>query len=684
MTIGSSFTPTPDAWDLVFATDASDTDPLTLMLVDDNDVALWDGVDAPALATDQPVYREQAVMWQPMLGCGYSRRTPAATGQGSDGQILSLGTSYGRNATFVVPGIVMPAGELTEIDITALLTTGTFRDGIEFGGAPLVAGDFFLTTSGRYVLKVAGGTGAVSRIDFGATATTDSLQTFDGKLYVSNGGAVPIYETTDGVTWTAAAASCKASVMERVNWAPSNAVMGGSGGGTPADHLILVDPNGLGFYHVVSGNDPKVFANWIGNGAGGSIPVGDTNFLIYQIVASPKVVWFGKTNGLHGYTETGRAVNLTPWMERAGGKSNGLFVGFWSDAERAFAFYAHTHGLVVVPLNGTQQESAQFVQFGVGLPNETPIWGRPIGLAPHVDGVFVGYYDGSTSYVMRLMLQQDGAWKWSGSECTIEGEEVVFLKVASSNGVPRLWIGTLENSTTPHLYWQSLPTTGNPWTDYLAGTTHRYAREWDVYVPRDDGASSALKVVRRYDVVARGVGDANSIAVDASADDGAYVEQGLMTSGARSSFIANTYTSGTWLSWRARCFNSNAAPVVLETLQARMSVLPEQSDAWTFRCQLAPGQGLLNESSDMRDPASVRARVRALQRAGPILMRRSPISRQTLTVKIEQGARIQAVKSRKTGELIIVLTLTVSVLQQGGGVYGVGVYGDAEYGDTTI
>lgn len=678
----SRFTQTPDAWDIVLATDNDDDDPLTLMLAQDDSVAMWEGIDAPSLSTDSAVYREMAVMWQPQLGCGHSRRLEETSTTGPDGQIVSLGTSYGRNATFVVPGIVMPAGKLTPVELPAEIAalSGRIFDVAEYGSSR----DLYMTTGTKYLLKIAGGDGSVTTRDFGTGYTTRALQIFDGKMYLSGEASGPIQEL-DGATWTAAAAQCEASRLERVNWAPSDQIMGGSGGGTSADHLILTDFSGFGFYHVVSGNDPKVFANWI-SVAGAPIPVGDPNYLIQNIVASPRTVWFAKPNGLHGFTETGRAVNLTPWMERTYHPSNGGAVAFYSDDERAMAFIAHEQGLVAVTVNGTQQETARFIQFGGRTANETPIWGRPRWMTPHVDGLFVAYFDGSTSYVMRLILEKDGSYRWSGSECTIEGEEITFMRVTSPDGNPRLWIATIITSSAVgtvgelRLYWQSLPVTGNPWVDYQAGTAHRYAEDWDVYLPRDDAGSSAHKVIRRYDLVARNITGGNSITVDASADDGVYDEQGIVSTGPRGSFIASEYTRATWINWRLRCQNSVTTPLAVETFQARMSVLPEQVDAWTFRCQLAAGQGLGNDAESGQDPYLVRARIRAYQRRGPIKMRRSPLSRETLTVKVEQGARIQAVWSRKDRAYIVVLTFTVSVLSFGA-IYGVDAYDAADYGE---
>lgn len=685
----SSFTPTSDAWDLVIGTSLDDEDPLTLMLVQDDESGLWEGGDAPALSTDQQVPREVGVMWRPRLGAGYSRRTEATTTTGPDGQIVSAGTAYGNNATFVLPDVVMPAGALTEIDLPAALdalTTGNIHDAEEYG--PAVSStdrDVYFTTSTRYLVKVDTSDVATVR-DIGASYTTDALQIFDGKLYLSGAGNGLVQEFDAATsTWTSAAANCKASRMAVVNWMPSNAIMDGSGGGVPSDHLILVEEAAHGFRHVVSGNDVKVFANWIGVGSN-PIPIGDLTATINSVVPSPRVVWFARPDGLFGLTETGRVVNLAPWMARALHSLNGMATAFYSDEQRAFVLFGHQQGLVAIEVNGTQQQGARFIPFAGSTSNETPIWGRPRWIAPYVDGVFVAYFDGTNSYVMRLIFERDGSYRWSGPECTIEDEEVTFMRVTSRDGAPRLWIATMVNATvsngvgTVKLYWQSLPESGSPWIDYISGTGHRFATEWDVYLPRDDVNSSSPKKDRRFDLVARGPGDGNEIAVDVSVDDNDYVEQGTMAEGLRASFYAAESQQGAWFNWRLRCTNSATVPIALESFQARVAVLPEQVDTWTFRCTLAAGQGIGNDAEDIRDPATIRARLRALQRAGQtVYLLRSPLSREPQLVKVEQGARIQSIWSRKDRAYIAVVTFSVSILNSDA-VYGSGIYGVDTYG----
>lgn len=687
----SRMTPSPDGWDIVLALAEGDENPLTLMLVQDDEVGLWNGEDAPALSTDQAVPREVALMWRPQIGAGYSRRTPATTTSGPDGQIVSAGTAYGKNATFVLPDVVMPAGALTSITLPAGLTAldGNVHDAEEYG--PTVGATekyLYFTTGTRYLLQIDDVDVATIQ-DFGASYTTDALQIFNGNLYLSGAGNGLVQEY-NASSWTACGASCKASRMAVVNWMPSNAIMGGSGGGTPSDHLILVEEAAHGFRHVVLGNDVKDFANWIGGGGSQPIPIGDPGATIATVVSSPRVVWFARPDGLFGLTETGRVVNLTPWMERAFHPFNGATTAFYSDEQRAFVLFGHQQGLVAIEVNGTQQQGARFIPFGGTTSNETPVWGRPRWIAPYVDGVFVAYFDGSTSYVMRIIFEKDGSYRWSGSECTIEGEEISYMRVTSRGGSPRLWIATMVNGTgassagsaingTIKLYWQSLPESGSPWTDYQNSTSHRFATDWDIYIPRDDVDSSAPKVERRFDLVARGPGDGNEITVDASVDDGAYVEQGTMAEGLRGSFFAPDAQQGVWFNWRLRCANSTTVPIALESFQARVAVLPEQMDTWTFRCQLSDGQGLENDAEDTQDPYTVLARLRALQRAGPILMPRSPLSRETLLVKVEQGAQIQPIWSRKSHSYIVIVTFSVSVLHVNA-IYGQGVYGVDEYG----
>lgn len=679
----SRLTSTPDGWDVVLRVDADDTNPLTMMAPQDGESWMWEGVDAPSLATDQAVYREMAVMWKPSgVGAGHGIRLPETTGAGPDGQIVSQGTSYGEFVTEVVPGIVMPAGKMNEVDIPASITSagGRIFDALEYGASK----DLWFTTGMYYMLKIPSGSGTpeIGPQNLGGSFTSGNLVNFDGKMYISGAGSGPIWEL-DGTTWTQAAANCEASRVDKVNWNPSNQIMGGSGGGTSADHLILTDASGNGFYHVVSGNDAKVFANWI-SAAGSPIPVGDSNYPIQNIVSSPRVVWFAKPNGLHGVTETGRTVNLTPWIERTYHESNGGCVTFFSDDERAIVFYAHQHGLVAVTVNGSRQESARFVQFGARSPNQSPIWGRPRWMTPHVDGLFVAYFDGTDSYIMRLILDKDGGYRWSGAEAVIRDEEVTYMKVTSPGGAPRLWIATVETgTTTPHLYWQSQPHSGNPYIDWQAGTSHEFSTEWSVYLPRDDGGSSAYKVIRRYDMVVQNADDGNTVTVDASADDGAYVDQGTVSTSPRASFIATTYTRGVNFNWRLRCQNSASSPLVLESFQARMSMLPEQSDVFTIRVLLAAGQGIQNGAEDLQDPFTVRRRLRGYQRLGPVQWR-SFLSREFVTVKVEQGLRTQAVWSRKYACNILVGTFSLSVLEEptlydAGDSYDIG----AEYGGGT-
>lgn len=651
----SRLTPTPDAWDL--ALDTGSDNPVNLMLVRTRGLAMWEGTDAPSLATQQSSTREQAVMWRNGgLGAGVSIRVPEASGRGPDGQLLSLGYSYGEFVTTVVEGIAMPAGKLTEVALPSQIASASGR----IFSAEDYGGYLFLSTGTQYAIRINNATGVVDTVDFGATATTGVFQVFDGDLVMgSPDGAVWTY---DGTSWTQGAVGTIRSRLAKVYWTASNQLMGGTGGGTGAWRLVGTDEFTLGFFHLAEGDDPKVAANWVSIG-GDVIPVTDASAPIQNVVSSGDVVWFATPKGLIGVNETGRTKNLTPWFERTYHSSNGGVVDFYSDESQSIVFISHQQGLVAVNVNGTVQDTARFVQFGSKGPNLTPIWGRPRWFTPTIDGLFVAYFDGTDSYIMRLIFNRDGSYRWSGAEAVIRDEEVTYMRVASPGGKPRLWIGTIRNSdSAPRLYWQSLPESGNPYVDWVSGTDHRFASEWLVYPPREDYGSSANKVLRRYDVVAKNLDDAGgTVAVAASADDGSYVTQGTASASPRASFTATTYTSGVNFNWKLAVTNSETQPVILESFQARASVLPEQAPVWTFVCQLAPGQGLLNDAEDIEDPFSKWLRVRGLQRRGPISMR-SPLSRETLTVKVEQPAPLRMVWSDHDQEHVMTMAVTVSVL----------------------
>lgn len=670
----SRFSGSPDAWDISLTDTYGNV--VGLMLVRSKDVAMWEGTDAPALETQQTSARERAVQWRNgSLGAGISIRLPEASGTGPDGQILSLGYGYGEFVTTVVDGIAMPSGKLTKADLPSQLNfVGRIFSAQEYGG------DLYFSTQTQYLLRVTGGSGAYDVINLGANYDTSSLQVFDGKLYVAAGSTGFIWEY-DGTTWVQST-DVKRSRFGSVYWMVSNQLNGGAGGGTGAYRLLGTDPNGLGFFHIAQGDDPKVDANWSSIG-GNSIPVGDGTHPVQNIVASEDVAWFATPTGVFGVNELGRNLNLTKWFERTYDANNGGVVDYYSDESQAIVFVSHQQGLVAVTVNGTSQDTARFVQFGAKGPNLTPVWGRPRWFTPTVDGLFVAYFDGTDSYVMRLIFNKDGSYRWSGAEAVIRNEEVTYMRVASPNGKPRLWIGTIRNSdSVPQLYWQSLPESGNPYVDWVTGTDHRFTAEWMVRPPRENFGSSYKKTSRRYDIVAKNLqAGGGSVAVSASADDSAFVFQGSATSSPRSTFLASSgYETGVNFDWRLDVTGSETQPVILESFQARASVLPEEAPVWNFRCQLAPNQGLLNDAEDTDDPFTKWLQVRSLQRKGPIMMR-SPLSNTPIEVKVEQPTPIQMVWGDHSGEQIMTMVLTVSVLKmsafyQAGFLYGTG----AEFG----
>jgi hypothetical protein len=68
-----------------------------------------------------------------------------------------------------------------------------------------------------------------------------------------------------------------------------------------------------------------------------------------------------------------------------------------------------------------------------------------------------------------------------------------------------MYIGT-HDGTRMHLYTLSLPTEGDPYTDYLNGDGHEFTETCKLYLPFQDGGDpNAKKVIRRFDIQADGL-----------------------------------------------------------------------------------------------------------------------------------------------------------------------------------
>ncbi len=656
----SFFGQVQDEYDLVF--DPTSDDPIRVNLLRQGASAKWDGTHQPSI--DAESFRSRPMSYRFKnggAGAGHSIRTAASTGASQGGALTALGYSYGEWITTVVPGIVMPSGGISTFTTPALVTTGTIVDGISYGG------HYYLTTNGRYLIKIADENGATSAIDLGVGYTGVNLVVFKGYLWISGQGSGTI-RRFDGTTIPPSngAAGTERSRLAVVSWTISPQIATGgavNGGGTNAMRLIGTNAAGTTFQHVADTADPLVAADW-----SGSIKICDTSYGTQWICSNNHVVWFATQGGVLASDETGYTPNITEWVKLHYNASNGGQALYFNGV----IWYAHESGLVVMPTSGDRQDLAErWAQFGYMVPNQTPIYGRPRALAPGGDCLWVGYVNttSGTSYVMRLMLKPDGSVEWSGPEAVFANETVSMIRrVTPASGVPYLLIATqvAGGASPPKFYRQDLPVSGNPYVDWANVTGYTSATASTLFLSREDYESGARKVAERYAVVAQNLSSApsatRSIAVYASADDGAYTLQGTSKTSIRRTFLATSgTTSATQWKYRLNMVGTATQPWILEAFEAAVAVVPDQQTVRTYPVIIYARQATRTGSAEeLHDPYRVWRRLEGLQRKDRVLMR-YPWG-ETITVRVEQAMPHAPVWDQKLETWVLVGTVTVRTI----------------------
>lgn len=628
----SRFSQVLDEYDMVFGVD--EDDPIGVMLVRQGTDSGWSGDFQPSLESEGFRPKPMAYMWKNGgLGAGFSIRTPETTSSSQGGALTSNGYSYGEWITSVVPGLLMPSGAFSTFTTPALVTTGGCFDGISYGG------HYYLTTAGRYLIKIANENGALTAIDLGVGFTCVNLVVFKGYLWITGQGSGTI-RRYDGTTLTNGGAGTERSRLAVVNWTISPQIATGgaaNAGGTNADRLIGTDAAGVTFQHVADTADPLTDADWSGD-----IKIGDgASYPAQWICANNHTCWFATPGGLMACDETGYSPNLTAWMKLHFNASSGGQAFFWNGV----IWFAHESGLVVIPVSGERQDVAEhFAQFGYMVPNQSPIYGRPRALGPTMQGMMVGYYNQQTdiSYIMRLILQNDGSIRWSGPEAVLVGEIVTLIRqVSPASGRPYLLIcaSPSAGSSPPKIYAQQLPISGNPYVDFINATGHQFATASTIYPPRDDLESASRKVVERYAIVARNLSPSSaatrSISVYASVDDGAYVLQGTSKKSPRRTFLAaESTTNGVNWQWKLTMVGTASQPWILESFSAQATIIPDDTLVRTYPVMIAARQGT-HGGEEGRDPYRIWKRLAGLRRQPRVLRR--DIWRDVATVRIEQA-----------------------------------------------
>lgn len=649
------------AYDLYFEGPSASDRGLGVMLARDKDATLWQGEHAAGVSSEGFDAVPRGYFWQnDGTGAGYSQRTREITTRTPGGAISTGAYSYAPWTTSVVPGILMPSGKLTQLSVPTAATTGFAAQGMAYGSS------YYVTTGNQYVLKIDGSTASnITTVDMGGSVTTKDLAVFKGSLYVSSNGALRAY---DGTSVTTGSSGTEVSRLATVNWTISPQIATGGatgGGGSNSDRLIMTDLTGTSFYHVSDADNPLDTADW-----SGAIKIGDgASYTTQWIVSNNHTVWFATTGGLIACDETGYTPNITEWMKLHYHQSNGGQVVYWN----GLVWFAHDSGLVVIPVTGERQDQAErWGQFGAFRPNQAPIFGRPRALAPGTDCLWVGYYNEftETSYLMRLIFDEDDEVRWSGPEAVFEGEIITLVRrVAPFVTRPWLLIATgdttvLNGGSSPiKVYRQEQPVSSNPYIDYLNGTGHQFTTSSQIYLPREDFGSTSKKIIERYTTIIHGLGDGRECAIYASVDNTtSYALQGTVSRSLRRTFIPTVNTSGSQWNWRFDMTCTADEPWIFEGFEAGVTIIPDVRNIRSYRVVIASEESLKNGGVEQRDPYAAWKKLEGYKHRKRITMYDQ--FNQQLEVNMLSAIPHQVYWDERRDSWVLVGTVTVRVVRE--------------------
>lgn len=428
--------------------------------------------------------------------------------------------AYAINGYTRTPHKFMPGGKLTEIsfddfDITDEDLAYEIRAGEEW------LNDVYIG-AGRYILKLAGGIGAPTiEYDVGADCQLDSAIVYNNILLFSTDTLENNWQFLTGYD------------VDTGGWVTANDQPGGPNerfgaeNYRPFDNPVFLqkmektfqEVDGIGGYRLIGNDSPFTFVQVqandintiIGDSTAYSAPilVGDTSYAITGIYETNRIFFVTKGDGVYGIESSGiYCPNYVPDLKDDPSGFNGI-------SGRYFAgkLYVGTNeGVLMVDVADKQRQDVPIlVSPSYYLANETPIFGIPTTMTTDNGWLVTALYNGTDSHICYLRPREQTLASipnpviWHGSECTIPGERITMMMKSSVSGRAFMYIGT-HDGTRMHLYMLSLPTEGDPYTDYLHGEGHEFATECKLFLPFQDGGDpNAKKVIRRFETQADGL-----------------------------------------------------------------------------------------------------------------------------------------------------------------------------------
>ena len=522
--------------------------------------------------------------------------------------VIDTGYSWGDPVDARSPGMVVPPGEITQIQLPNFAGYAHITDSFTLG-------THYYLLCGRYILKMDSGTGTPTIIhDTGSDVIVfenAALARYSGTLNAWIGHTIGASFTRfDGTTVTTSSAFTRGHITSA--WAYDDQAV-------KSQWLYSADTS-YSVKRCSLTTDPTTSGNW-----SAQIVLGEGAYTIGRLVSAGNHVYASTYGGLYDLDDIGQARALTPYHAEDYSTENGLSSFFFASGGRAYVMYTTAHGLDAVDVSqaGMRHPAATPCLPGSesGIPFEGPVFGRPTAWA--IDGrwMVVSLYNGDDSYVIygRRRTENDpagpGQWIWHGAFAKFEQRIVSHMKVRAVTNAAglkerRLFIATdIDNNSgggQPVWYWQSLAHGSTPKQDLvLEGNGHRFYGGFTLYeTPQDWGVPSRRKTVLEASIGSERLTGGNAIDVSLSEDAGAYDSVGAATvSPLQRLPTTDDPAIGLQIAPRLTATGTSTNPPILRSRTLRAAVDFEQVasfefDIWLVKDQPLPSGALNRQVSE--------------------------------------------------------------------------------------
>lgn len=524
-------------------------------------------------------------------GMGYSRRVEG----------VSNGYAYTLPGYCRAPGgVFMPAGKLIPI---TLPTTGWEPSWLTL--TRQFQGKIYVFSNRSWVLRVADD--GLSMSVFATLAgNIAGTAVFNNKLYVSTSAGL---YALDAVTmaWSGPGPVNRGQLAV-ANWRPL---------GIPTDVLI-------GLSGEYSGNavrwcpitaDPMVDGAW-----SAALRIGaDTHWGVHTIVTAARVAYFTRPDGAYAIDELGaRTYNIAPWIA----ESVSFVNGGWGMAVGEGLYYAHAEGLAFIPTSGAAQYRPEWATPGWGLPYEGPVrghvvtgctysgWGFVAQWSPELPQTYISAGRRDPAGGSGDMAYGQASHVWHGAEAIVDGgvQQLQAYTIPGS-GQPGLLI-TTQAGPTVSAYWQSLPKWGSPLQEMIWGSGGFVpADAASLFLPADPwDRPAAVKTLLQLEMVTERLEiGSDYLKAYASADGGAWADQGTADEGSYTSLVPFEATEGRFISVRVDAVGSP----ILRSLELRSAVGVQLRESRLYRLVLAYDNAL--KAAGRRETADPERRMMELR-----------------------------------------------------------------------